>query len=138
MNILIPEYPGYGIYKSFSSSAEQMEYDSEQVYKYLLTKLHYKNIYIFGRSIGTGPAVHVASNFQTNGLILMSAYTNIKAVAKGLVGILSFLVKDRFLSKDKISKVECPILLVHGKSDTLINYKQSQELFSQINPHLKE
>lgn len=51
----------------------------------------------------------------------MSAYTSIKSVVKDkAITMISYLVKERFRNIDKISKVKCPVLLIHGKKDTLI------------------
>jgi len=52
----------------------------------------------------------------------MSAYTSIKAVAKGLVPFFGNLVSDRFRNIDVITNVICPILFIHGKKDTLISF----------------
>jgi hypothetical protein len=46
------------------------------------TGLSDKDIMIFGRSIGTGPACHLAGRNQVGLLALMSAYTSIREIAK--------------------------------------------------------
>lgn len=38
------------------------------------------------------------------------------------------MVRDRFRNIDKIDKVRCPSFFIHGMRDTLISYKQSQDL----------
>jgi hypothetical protein len=40
-----------------------------------------KNIIIFGRSMGTGPATHLASVRKPCSLLLMSAFKSIRAIA---------------------------------------------------------
>ena len=56
-----------------------------------------KDIILYGRSIGSGPACYLASTKSPGALLLMSAYTSIKAVVKSIAGRLaSFLVKERF------------------------------------------
>ena len=55
-----------------------------------------------GRSLGSGPAVQIASKFQPGGLILMSGYTSIKSVANNKVGFLSFLLAEQFNNLDKM------------------------------------
>ncbi len=75
---------------------------------------------------GSGPACSLASTNTPAGIILMSPYTSIKDVADDLVtGYLSWVVKDRFRNIDIISKIKSPILLIHGKSDTLIKFEHS-------------
>ena len=59
------EYPGYGIYKDSSgkNKAEQIIKDAESVYKYFTNFLEVdkNDILIGGRSIGSGPAFHLAA-----------------------------------------------------------------------------
>ena len=50
-----------------------------RVLRHHLYEVKYERIYIFGRSIGTGPAVQLASQFPIGGLILVSPFTSIKA-----------------------------------------------------------
>lgn len=85
---------------------------------------------IFGRSIGTGPATLLASKNNPAALLLMSPFTSIKNIIKeSSIKYLSFLVQDRFKNVEIISRVSCPTFLVHGKKDTLISYRHSQELY---------
>ena len=77
-------------------------HDATNVYNYFKKITAESNIFIFGRSIGTGVATHIASLNKPKSLILMSAYTNIKAVAKGLASIFGNFVSDRFRNIDII------------------------------------
>ena len=109
--------------------------DTLIVYDYITQKLQIKseNLFVFGRSIGSGPATYLAARKKIAGLILMSAYTSIKDVSKTFMkGIFSFLVTDFFKNKEEIKEVENPIFLIHGKGDKLINYSHSQELIKAV------
>ena len=129
MNIILVEYPGYSIYKG-ESDADKILENTEIVYDFIKTKfnLNDKNIYIFGRSIGTSPAIYLASRRKPNALFVVSSFTSIRAVAGNLVGPLKYLLKERFNSKEYIKNVTCPILFVHGQSDPLIPYKETLAL----------
>lgn len=99
INILAVEYPCYGIYvEQGGCDAEKITEDCELVYKYVLdeTVLREKDLLLFGRSMGSGPATYLAANFKPGGLILMSPYTSIKNVVKSKVGFLSFMVAEHF------------------------------------------
>jgi len=97
INVLGIEYPGYGVYEGSPSEKAIFE-DSEQVIRFVTKQLKFsmKNIYLLGRSMGTGPVCHLASKYQNlAGVILVSPFLSIRSVAKRLVGnLLSFLVKD--------------------------------------------
>ena len=59
----------------------------------------------------------------------MSAFTSIKAIIKDLIGkVASWLVRERFVNVDAIKEVTCPTLIIHGKSDELIPWQQSETL----------
>jgi hypothetical protein len=63
MHVIEMEYPGYGIYRSEEANADTIIQNSEIVYNYLLNDMHIKqeDIIVFGRSMGSGPATHLAS-----------------------------------------------------------------------------
>jgi hypothetical protein len=98
VHVLAIEYPGYGVYPG-SSKADRIISDAEHVFKFLTTSLGWnqRDIIIFGRSIGSGPAVYLASRMNPCALLLMSAYTSIRSVVKNIAGrVIQYLVKDRF------------------------------------------
>jgi len=109
--------------------------DAEIIFDYLVSEfsINPKNIILMGRSIGTGAATHLASCRNVGGLILMSGYTSIKGAVKDYAGKLAkCFVGERFENVEKIQKVKCPILLIHGLLDKLIPYRQSVELRSKV------
>jgi esterase/lipase len=117
INVLAVEYPGYGIYRDINGcTAEKISEDSETVMKYILreTDLKERDILIFGRSMGSGPATFLSSNFTPGALILMSPYTSIKNVVKGKAGFLSAFISERFDNLKLMPKVTCPTFIVHG------------------------
>ncbi len=129
MNIIVVEYPGYSVYKG-DPDADKILKNTWIVYDFVKKtfKLEDKNIFVFGRSIGTSPAIYLASVRSPNALLVVSSFTSIRAVAGNLVGPLKYLLKNRFLSEEYIKNVKCPIMFIHGKSDPLIPYKESEEL----------
>ena len=129
MNIIIIEYPGYSIYPGEPNAKKILE-NTDIVYDFIKNEFNIedKNIFIFGRSIGTGPAIYLASIRKPNALFVVSSFTSIRTVAGNIVGPLKYLVKDRFLSKDYIKNVSCPTFFIHGKSDPLIPYEETLAL----------
>lgn len=81
------EYPSYGLYPSIPSE-ERILQDAETVFDFLIKEcgLKPRDIILFGRSMGSGPATHLASVKEPAGLILMSPFTSIRDVVKSLVG----------------------------------------------------
>ena len=135
IHVLAVEYPGYGVYAG-KCTAERVIQDAQVVYDYLRDQLHIseRSIFLFGRSIGSGPSTWLAAHRSPGALMLMSAYTSIRAVVKSIAGsLLMYLVKERFRNIDLMPKVTCPTFLIHGQKDTLIHYTNSQMLHEACN-----
>jgi dienelactone hydrolase len=129
VHVIAMEYPGFGLYKS-KASAKTLLKDAEDIYDYVNSTLGFtgKDIFVFGRSIGTGAATHLARYRKVGCLLMMSAYTSIKSVVRDIAKGLAFLVKDRFDNLENIKHVTCPTFIVHGRVDKFIKYQHSQLL----------
>lgn len=129
------EYPGYGVYKA-NKCDKRMQQDSLIVFDFVCNRLGFqaKNVIIFGRSIGTGPATYLARHRPgTKLLILLSPYTNLKAVAKDFVSILSIMFRDRFRNIDHIQHITSPVIIIHGKKDEIIKCEHAEKLKNKCN-----
>jgi len=132
-DVLSVEYPGYGVYEGETNARTILE-DAEIVFDFLTAEVGIRpeNIIVFGRSIGSGPATHLAANRKPGALVLMSPYTSIKAVVKDIAGqLVSSLFAERFSNIDEIEKAECPCFFIHGKKDKVIPWEHSKALFEK-------
>ncbi len=141
INVLSVEYPGYGIYKSSSPATEdEITNDAELIFKFIneIESVKESNIILMGRCIGSGPATYLAMKHNILSLVLLSAFKSIKEAVKTMFPKLNFgnflqtFVKERFNNFDNISRVESPVLLIHGKNDTTIPPIHSSEMINQI------
>ena len=133
VHVLIVEYPGYGLYAAHPS-AETICEDADLLIEYLTTVMEWRveNIFVFGRSIGSGPACYLASKFHMGCLILMSAYTSIRSVVKHLAGrVAQYFVSQRFNNLELMTSVTAPAFFLHGQRDTLIPPSESQALHAK-------
>jgi len=134
MNVLAVEYPGYGLLTHVSSSEAACKEVVLTAFRFVLDdlKVAYEQIILFGRSIGSGPAIWLASRFPVGGLILVAAFASINQVIKSLVGwLLSTAFLERFPNIALIGNVSCPTLFIHGEKDSLVPPSQSVALFKQ-------
>ena len=105
-------------------------------YDFAVNALHWdpKNIILFGRSIGTGPAIKLAAQIEVGGLILVSPYTSIKDIVRTHAGfVTSWLtaeLSNMFPSEEDIVHVQCPTLIVHGSQDKVIPSESARRLHS--------
>ena len=128
------EYPGYSIYPG-EATEDEMCRDSLHVYSFVTEILGFdpRKVYLMGRSIGTGVCCFLASQKPVGMVVLISAFTSIKEVARyKYTSLLSGLVRERFNNVERIRNFKGPCLLIHGKQDDLVPVEQSQELFSRI------
>ena len=128
LNVLAYDYRGYGT--SEGKPSEQNAYkDIDTAYNYLTQKLNIppQKIILFGRSVGGGSTIDLAVRKPVAGLITESTFTSIFKV-KIPIKILPF---DKFNNLKKISKVKCPVLIMHGKLDEVVPFNHGEQLFKQ-------
>jgi len=79
-------------------------------------------IVIIGYSLGTGVAAQMALEHRPRALVLVAPYASIAQAAAARFWWLpaNLLVSERFDTAAKISRIGCPILLIHGAADTTI------------------
>lgn len=120
------DYRGYGT--SNGQPSEHNAYqDADAVYAYLTQQLKIspEQIIIYGRSVGGGSATELASRYPVGGLILESTFTS----AFRVVVPFPLLPFDKFLNLDKLRKIHCPILVMHGQLDQVIPIHHGQTLY---------
>lgn len=97
------------------------------------------DIIVYGESLGTGIAVAVAQQRDAGALILEAPYTAAVDVAAATYPWLPVrtLMRDPFPSRERIKAVNEPLLIVHGRNDTVIPFEHGEALFALAN-HPKE
>ena len=87
-------------------------------------------IAIHGRSLGGGVAVPLAAKANPGALVLESTFTSVVDLAKEHYGWLPVgrMLEHRFMTRDFAGRVSCPLLVVHGSADSIINVRHGKEL----------
>lgn len=134
VNILAVEYPGYGLLSEMQPTEDGIYEVALTAFRFLFdeVKVRYSQIVLFGRSLGSGPAVYLASQYPVGGLILVSAFSSIRAAVQSIAGrIIALAVRERFPNSQLISNVSCSTLIIHGETDGLIPVEHSMRLFKR-------
>jgi fermentation-respiration switch protein FrsA (DUF1100 family) len=135
VSVLVIDYRGYG--KSSGVITENGLYnDAQAAYEYLISRgFPAKKIIIYGRSIGTGVAVDLASKHESAGLILESPFASMRQLAweKAPYLLPGLYLSFNFMSIEKIGKVQSPVLIFHGMNDTLIPIGHGRKLYKALN-----
>jgi len=130
--VLIAEYRGYSGLPGAPTEAG-LYHDARAYLKALVAAgVDPRGIVLFGRSLGTGVAAQMATEFPVGGLILLSPYRSIPEVAKATFWFLpvDLLMKDRFETVRKIGAIRVPLLIANGEQDQVIPAVQGRDLFA--------
>lgn len=87
---------------------------------------------VYGESIGSGPAVQMALEFQLKTLIIEGGFSSAVDVAKSRYFWLpaDYMLQDRFDNLAKIKAVTASLLMVHGDEDAVVHYSFGQKLYA--------
>lgn len=125
-NVMAYDYHGYGT--SAGRPSETAAYaDIDAAYDYLTGTLGLPpdRIILLGRSIGSGPAVDLATRRPVAGLVVESGFVSAFRVATR-VPVLPW---DKFKNLAKIGNVPCPVLVIHGTDDWVIPAWHGRKLY---------
>jgi len=123
------DYPGFG--KSTGKFNEQTLYDwSNYMYNFARTRFSPDSIIIYGKSMGTGIATHLASLQPCKKLILETPYYNYPSVIKHYLPIypIEWMIHYKIPTHDYIEKVTDPITIFQGTDDGLVTYNNAKRL----------
>jgi fermentation-respiration switch protein FrsA (DUF1100 family) len=134
VSVLAFDYRGYGKSDGQPEEAGILE-DTRAARKWLAQRanLDEHDVVLMGHSLGGGAAVDLAARDGARGLVLLSTFTSLPAVASHHWPLLptSLLMHNRLESISKIDKYDGPLLQVHGDQDRIIPIAQGQELFAR-------
>lgn len=127
-SILMMEYRGFANTQGTISQKEVIQ-DAIRAFDWLKKEGHTK-IVVYGYSFGTAFASALTSERKVDGLILVAPFASLEQlVSEKPFPFATLVLKDDYLSVEHLKKYRNPLLLIHGKQDTLIPYHHSQKLF---------
>ncbi len=133
MNVFQFDYRGFG--ESAGTPNEAGLYrDAEAAYRYLTDSLGVaaERIVIYGHSLGSGVATHLAGRVKAAGLILEGAFTAAADRGQELYPWLPvrLLSSNDFDSIGRIREIAMPKLFIHATNDDVIPYVHGQRLYA--------
>ena len=132
-DVIIPEFPGYSIYKSNDISEEKMKQDAEEIYNTI--KNTYNKITVLGFSLGCSIAIDFAScenSSKINMLILTHPFASIKSTAKHICCCAGTCLKQRFKNYEKIKNVKCKTAILSASEDKVVPPKDAITLYNTL------
>lgn len=132
---LLVEYRGYGGNPG-TPSEEGFYQDGRAAIGFLAKQgIAADQVILIGNSVGSGPAMQLAMEIQPKALIIAAAFTSLPDAAADAIWWLpvSLLMRDRFDNAAKISELTVPVLIQHGRQDSLIAHSHGERL-AQLAP----
>ncbi|KAG6577735.1 Alpha/beta hydrolase domain-containing protein 17B, partial [Cucurbita argyrosperma subsp. sororia] len=128
VNLMGYDYSGYGA--STGKPSESNTYaDIEAVYECLETEygVSQEDLILYGQSVGSGPTLHLASKLpRLRGIVLHSA---ILSGLRVLCHVKFTCCFDIYKNINKIKKAKCPVLVIHGTDDDVVDWLHGNGLW---------
>jgi fermentation-respiration switch protein FrsA (DUF1100 family) len=136
VSILIFDYRGYG--KSSGTPSEQGTYRDARAALAHLTderRVPMGQIVYYGNSLGTAVASHLAVSHPPAALILDSGFTSVPDMAASILPLFParWMSRYSYNNAENLSKVDCPVLIVHSPDDEIIPFAHGQKLHALAN-----
>jgi len=136
LDVFIFDYRGYG--ESEGKPTEQGTYtDAEAAWRYLVEERQVSpnEVIVFGRSLGAAVATQLAQSHMPRALILESAFTSLPDIAAKLYPYLPvrLLLRFKYNTAEYLSRVNCPVLIVHSRNDEIMPFSHGRQLFEMAN-----
>ena len=137
LGAFIIDYRGYG--RSVGKPSEKGLYmDAEAAFEYLTSDLGLdpaEDIVLFGRSLGVGVAVEMATRHRVRSVVLESGFTSVREMSRSSgMGVLSILllplIDARYDSLSKIGSALSPVMVMHGDRDDIVPFEMAEKLFA--------
>ena len=132
LNILIVDYRGYGA--SSGKPSEKGTYrDALAAWNWLTQqkRIAPERIVLFGESLGGSVAAWLAARHTPAGLVIYASFTSVPEMAQALYPMFpaAWLARYRYDTRAALSKVNCPVLIMHSPEDEIIPFSHGQALF---------
>ncbi len=125
--IYLLHYRGYGG-SSGTPSEEAIQSDALALFD--MVYANHKNIAVIGRSLGSGVAIHLASQRPAARLVLVTPYNSMQELAAAQFPYfpVSSLLKDKFESWRYAPQIKIPTLLIAAENDEVIPGSSTKQL----------
>ncbi|KAK7389153.1 hypothetical protein VNO78_23986 [Psophocarpus tetragonolobus] len=128
VNLLGYDYSGYG--QSSGKPSENNTYaDIEAAYKYLEENYGTKqeDIILYGQSVGSGPTLDLATRLPRLRAVVL--HSPILSGLRVMYPVKRTYWFDIYKNIDKIPLVKCPVLIIHGTDDEVVDCSHGKQLW---------
>lgn len=129
-DVMLFDYRGYG--RSTGKPDERGTYlDGRAARQAMLARddCDPAGVIYLGESLGAAVAAEVASSSPPRALILQSAFTSLRDVARRHYPLPRFVIPDAYPTIERIRSIAAPLLVLHGDCDTIVPCSHGRMLF---------
>jgi len=136
-DLFMIDYRGYGKSEGRIESEAQLHADVRTAWEAIAPAYAGRKRVLFGRSLGSGLAAHLAVSVQPELTVLVSPYSNMRALAADhYPWVPAALLRYPLDTGTAVGQMRTPLLLVYGDRDTLIAPRHSDAL-RELNPQAR-
>jgi fermentation-respiration switch protein FrsA (DUF1100 family) len=137
LSVLAYDYQGYG--KSTGTpTIDNVCRDGLAAYDFLTKQRNVDpaKIIVYGESLGGGIASYTAANRKVGGIILQSTFSSLPHIARKRMALMRFY-PDFLFPKNKLDSAKlledehAPLLIVHGRIDSIIPVEEAEVIFKR-------
>ena len=133
VSILLVDYRGYGASEGSIKKGTDIFLDAAASVDWLIQQkgLRRSQIVLYGQSVGSAPAIELATRDSYRALVLESAFSSLEELSKIHYGFSpSVFFRDfPYQNESKISKIKCPVFMIHGAEDEICPLWMGKRLF---------
>ncbi len=130
-SVYLVDYRGSGA--SAGSPSEDALFSDALAIHDQISRQH-RSVSAYGRSLGSGVAVYLASMRPLQKLILLTPYDSIAEVGQDIYPLfpIRYLIRDRFDSAARAGNIRIPVLIASAEHDREIPPRRTQALLDQF------
>lgn len=138
-SVFLLDYRGYGKSEGKIENESNIYEDGETAFKWLVRKVEahgrapLQKIILYGESIGSAPAIRIASSNPVGAVILEAPFTSFFELARTHYPFVpaAFLKDFEFSNMNRIAELKAPLFILHGTRDEICPYAMAGELLEK-------
>ena len=132
LSVLIFDYRGYGLSEGRPTESG-LYLDADAAWEFLVDErgVEARDIVIFGRSLGGVVASRLASVVEPGGVIVESAFTSARDVARAVFPLLARItvLRYEFPAARYPGRANAPVLVLHSRDDEIMPFELGARLY---------
>lgn len=131
LRVVLASYSGYGGNAGRPNEAD-LYADALAFYDHVVASgVEPRQVVLYGESIGTAAALHVARHRTVSGVIAQSPFASLASMARRAypwLPLASLLARGRYANDALAAGLEVPLRVVHGTADRIVPFAEGQRL----------